>query len=426
MTSREATADLKGHRLLLIDDEEIVLAGLRATLGREGYQLVTATNSFAALDELKKTPFSTIICDHQMPGITGLEFLAQAKGIQPNATRILITAVLSLDTVIDAINKGEIYRFIVKPWLREELLTTVKNAVQRCELIHRNAALQTDALAMNERLKNLNQSMEQQMARVAEQNQHLAVLNQTLAKNLQRHVQLGVHVLEIFYPLLGNQTRRVHEICNAIADTLHLPTEQRRVLEMSAWLHDIGLVGIPRQLIRRWEQNREGVQKDEKLFLESHPILSENLVQSIHHLEEVGTIIRVHHERFDGTGFPDQLKGEEVPWLGRLLAVAVGFAESNQDNADAVDAVKLSSGTAYDPEAVRAFLRALPKAKGPRKEREVLLSELQPGMVLAKGIYTANGLLLIPEGQPLSTSSIDKLLNHNRANPISQSLLVYC
>jgi CheY-like chemotaxis protein len=85
-------------------------------------------NAVKALETLQHNQFSVIITDQQMPILTGLECLAQAKQMQPNATRVLITAVLSLSTVIDAINKGEIYRFIVKPWLREELLVTVKKS----------------------------------------------------------------------------------------------------------------------------------------------------------------------------------------------------------------------------------------------------------------------------------------------------------
>jgi len=426
MNPTESNTDPKLHRILVIDDEEIVLVGLRETLAREGHQVVTASNPFLALQELQKQPFSVIISDHHMPGVTGLEFLAQAKEIQPDATRILITAVLSLDTVIDAINHGEIYRFIVKPWLREELLATVKSAVQRYDLIRRNSALQAEAIALNQQFMELNKSLELQMARVAEQNQNLLKLNEALAENLQHSVQLGLHVLQTFHPALGNQAWRVHEVCRAMADTLNLSIEKRQALGFSAWLHDIGLIGIHRDIIQRLEENPDSLSPSEKTLLQSHPILGQDLVQFGHHLEEVGVIIRAHHERFDGTGFPDQLKGEAIPWLSRLLAVAVGFAEFNGEDDNAVEAVKLSSGTAYDPDAVRAFLRALPKATVPRKEREVLLAELAPGMVLAKGIYTANGLLLIPEGQPLCESSINKIQNHNRVDPISQALLVYC
>jgi response regulator RpfG family c-di-GMP phosphodiesterase len=426
MNPPEASASSKLPHVLLIDDEAIVLAGLRETLARERYQVVTAANSFAALEELKKQSFAVIICDHHMPGVTGLEFLSKAKEIQPDATRILITAVLSLDTVIGAINKGEIYRFIVKPWLREELLATVKNAVQRHELLRHNAALQAEALALNQQLGALNRSLEQQVACVAEQNQNLARLNQALAANLQRSVQLGLHVLQTFQPALANQAWRAHEVCQAMAATLRLSPEKAQALEISAWLHDIGLVGIHRALIHRWENQPEALSDADRNLVQSHPVLGQELVRFVDHLQEVGVIIRSHHERYDGTGFPDQLKGGEIPWLGRLLAVAVGFAEANCDDLTAVEAVKMASGSAYDPDAVRVFLRALPQATVPRREREVLLSELQPGMVLANGIYTANGLLLIPEGQPLNEHSIDKLQNHNRVNPICQTLLVYC
>ena len=146
----------------------MVLKGLRDTLTREGYNVVTAANPFLGLEELKRHTFSVIISDNHMPGMMGMQFLAQAREIQPNASRILITAVLSLDTVIDAINKGEIYRFIVKPWLREELLATVKNAVQRYELIDNNTVLQSKAVVMNRELTEANRALELQIARVAD------------------------------------------------------------------------------------------------------------------------------------------------------------------------------------------------------------------------------------------------------------------
>lgn len=259
MSLPETTPVAAPHRLLIVDDEQVVLAGLRETLVREGYEVVTAANPFAALDDLKRQNFSVIISDHQMPGVTGLEFLAQAKELQPNAARILITAVLSLDTVIDAINKGEIYRFIVKPWLREELLATVRNAVQRFELLDHNTVIRTRAMVMSRELTETNRALQEQLARIDAQNASLAQLNRALTDNLQHSVQLGLHVLQFFLPTLGNQARRAHEICLALADTLHLPAEKRQVLEFAAWLHDIGLVAIPRDLIRRWETEPENL-----------------------------------------------------------------------------------------------------------------------------------------------------------------------
>ena len=414
------------HRVLVVDDEEIVLVALRETLVRSGYLVSTAPDPLPALELLQTHQFSVIITDQQMPSMTGLDFLTKVKQIQPDASRILITAVLSLDTVIDAINRGEIYRFIIKPWLREELLATVQNAVQRYELQCRNSSLQATTLAMNEKLTQLNKQMEAQMARVAEQNDQLTRLNEALEQNLHRSVELCVNTMQTFYPTLGNQARRAFEVCRSMGEVLDLPAEQRQTLEISAWLHDIGLIGVPRQLIKKWQQEPQELDEAERALIEHHPILGQELAGFVDHLTAVGSTIRGHHERFDGLGYPDALSGDRIPWLARLLAVAVAFAESRLDPEDAIQNVRLGSGTIYDPEAVRVFARALPKAAVPRKEKEVLLSELTPGMVLAKGIYTANGLLLIPEGQQLSATYIDKLMNHNRINPINQSLVVYC
>ena len=105
-SNRGDIASFTLRRVLVVDDEEIVLVALRETLRREGYQVVTAASPLAALELVKQEVFAVIISDHQMPGMTGLDFLSQAKSIQPDATRILITAVLSLDTVIEAINRG--------------------------------------------------------------------------------------------------------------------------------------------------------------------------------------------------------------------------------------------------------------------------------------------------------------------------------
>jgi response regulator RpfG family c-di-GMP phosphodiesterase len=426
MPADSKTADPALHRILTVDDEEIVLVALRETLRREGYDVTTASDATQALALLRQKTFSVILTDHQMPLMTGLEFLDQAKQLQPDATRILITAVLSLNTVIEAINKGEIYRFIVKPWLREELLVTVRNAVQRYELLCRNAVLQAATLAMNEKLSRLNASMADQIKREAEQNQQLARLNEALAKNLESSVSLCLRTMETFYPVLGSQARRVFELCKAMGQILQLSAEQRQILELSAWLHDIGLVGVPRHLIKQWHQEPETLEEPELALVQHHPVLGQELASFVDPLEAVGSVIRAHHERHDGQGYPDQLAGENIPWLGRLLAVAVYYAECRHEGSEAIDAVKLGSGSRFDPDAVRAFMRAFPRALVPRKEREVMLAELVPGMVLAKGIYTANGLLLIPEGQKLSAPFIDKLRNHNRISPISQSLLVYC
>jgi response regulator RpfG family c-di-GMP phosphodiesterase len=419
MESSPSTAQPTGAHILIVDDEEIILLALRETLALEGYQVHTFNHPLRALEAVKQQEFAVILSDQKMPDLSGLDFLAQARQLRPNATRILITAVLSLDTVIESINRGEIYRFIVKPWYREELLATIHNAVQRYDLICRNEALQARTLAMNRELQ-------AQVAHIGEQNEQLVRVSKALEQNLDRSLQVGLHMLEAFLPPLGSQARRVHKLSRAMAEVLQLPPEQTRVLEIASWLCDLGLLAVPRALIRRWQINPQSLTEPELHTIQQHPLLGETLAQFAQPLEGVGAAIRGHHERFDGRGYPDRLGGGEIPWLARLLAVAVGYAESTRDPVSTSEMIKHQAGTVYDPEAVRVFVRALPRSSIPRKEREVLLSELRPGMTLAQGVYTANGMLLVPEGQCLTQTSIDKVLNHDRVSPIRHALLVYC
>ncbi len=416
----------KSPPILIVDDEEIILTALQEILRRAGFEAVTFADPLAAVAELKHRNFSVVISDQTMPGMSGLEVMAEARKLQPFATRILITAVLRLDTVIEAINKGEIFRFIVKPWLREEFVATVQNAVQRYELICQNSRLHSTTQSMNEQLVELNRSLEQQIQLVAQQNQQLAGMNGALEQNLVRSLELCVRTMQTFYPTLGSQTWRVAEICKSIAASLQLSPADRHVFESSALLHDIGLVGLQRQLIKKWHEGREPLTTAEKALIEQHPILGQELAHFGSGLEKVGEVIRAHHEHYDGSGYPDQLVGEKIPWLARLLAVVVAYASSPSTSPEAVEQIKTHSGTWYDPEAVRALVRTLSVIRVTRREREIDLGELRPGMTLSRCIYTSNGLVLVPEGQQLNATYIEKLLNHNRIQPLGQTLVVYC
>jgi len=150
-------------RILVVDDEEIVLVALRDTLRQQGYEVEAAADAVRALAVLKRHPVAVVLTDQQMPALTGLEFLAQVKQIQPDATRILITAVLNLNTVIDAINKAEVFRFVLKPWQREDLLAAVQSAVQK----HESVIQDRHRLAANEALARRIEELERQLRETA-------------------------------------------------------------------------------------------------------------------------------------------------------------------------------------------------------------------------------------------------------------------
>src|SRR5215207_6269551 len=169
------------NTILIVDDEPVVLEALTFTLEREGFHVVGCTSPLKALAILHDRDFSVIISDQRMPEMMGLDFLVECRRIRPDCSRILITAVLALPTIVDAINKGEIFRFVAKPWLREELLATVRNAVQRHDLVSRNAVLQAETQRLNEQLRDANIALEAKVRDLEQQKQHLDAANRDLA-----------------------------------------------------------------------------------------------------------------------------------------------------------------------------------------------------------------------------------------------------
>jgi response regulator RpfG family c-di-GMP phosphodiesterase len=411
--------------ILIVDDEPVVLTALKVTLEREGFPVVACTSPVKALAVLKERNFAVIISDQRMPEMMGLDFLIESRRQRPNTSRILITAVLALPTIVDAINKGEIFRFIAKPWLREELIATVRNAVQRYELVTRNEVLQAETQNLNTQLREANSALEAQVKDLERQRQHLDSANRELATNYENSLELCRRILTTYDPILGGQAKALVEFATQMAATDKFTDPERHALRSAAWLCDLGLIGVPREMLRAFRTKTEQLTDRERGMLHNHPIYSQTLASLVDPRSEVGEVIRAHHERYDGRGYPDGLSGDAIPWAARCLGVAVGFVESGFSKTAAIDALLAKSGTEYDPEAVRLFLKVANLVQLPKQVREIMLDELEPGMVLANGIYSPHGLLLIGEGQPLSSTTIAKILSHNRVTPISQRLLVY-
>ena len=404
--------------ILVVDDDLAVLDSLTEQLKCEGYTVLASATVEGAWELLRSHRFALIISDQKMPGMLGTELLAEAKRLQPHSSRILITGMLSADTVINAINQGEIFRFLAKPWLRAELLATVTNAVARYELISSNANLQMQTAQLNEQL-------EAKLEELGAKKKALDAANAALQTNFDHSLELCYRIINTFYPLLGQHTKQVVEICQRMVESGHFSEEEERVLIASAWLHDIGLVGFERSLLHRFFSTPESLTDDDRKLLQQHSIYGQALATFVDQLTGVGETIRAHHERFDGGGYPDGLAGEMIPRTARCLAVAVHFVECGVPKDSAMQGILRQSGTAFDPEAVRLFLRSIPSSEVPRTMREVLVEELSPGMKLATGIYSPSGLLLMGEGQELNLPTIEKIKNHNLRTSVTQRLLVY-
>src|SRR5436190_23891713 len=129
------------ERLLVVDDEAPILHALQRTFEAAGYEVIACADPSEALDRLREKPFQVLSADYMMPGMTGAEFLAQAKALQPETIRILLTAAHDFSAAVDAVNNGEIFRILAKTWKRVELLGTVRRASDPSALRERNRQL---------------------------------------------------------------------------------------------------------------------------------------------------------------------------------------------------------------------------------------------------------------------------------------------
>lgn len=417
--------DKNSTNILVLDDDEIILIALRENLIAQGYSVTTANKPSGAIELLQEQAFSVIISDQRMPEMSGLEFFERVKEIQPHASRILITGVLKLDIVIDAINKGEIFRFIAKPWIREELIATVKNAVQRYHLVVSNERLQKETLALNESLANSNRDLQQKIEEISAQKAELAASKKALEKNLERSMELCYQLTSSFHAILGEHAKAAMDLCQLLVDNGPFTQKEQHVLKASASLYNLGLIGVSRDLLSRYFKGASNLTTDEKKLIHHYPCYGETLAFFVDDLEDVAKTIRSHKERWDGSGFPDGLAGESIPKLARYLSVVVHYIQSSASRDDTLESIINLSGKHFDPEAVRLFLKVTRVMSLPRKVKEIMFSDLREGMSLAKGLYSPTGLLLIPQGHVLNSHSLKKIQEHNRVYPIHEELLVY-
>ncbi len=250
-------------------------------------------------------------------------------------------------------------------------------------------------------------------------------LRDALDSTFEQSTRFCYQLLNAFDPLLGDQARAVVDICARMAKSRYFPPEEKASFLSAAWLHDLGLINYPRSLLHRMHSDPASLSDDEQKAFRHHPARGQQLVFFADNMRRVGEIIRAHHERFDGHGYPDGFAGETIPWPARCLAIAVFFVDCNLPKEQALETIQNQAGSAFDPEAVRLFFQMTQAGSLPLRVREVMADDLAPGMRLANAISNTAGLLLFPEGMELTEAVIAKIRNHNMLCSVTQRFLVF-
>ena len=311
------------YNILLVDDEEDNLALLYRTL-RGTYNLEKTTSPLKALEILKEKQFELVISDHKMPEMDGVEFLKRVQLEHPNVMRILLTAYSDANILIDAINYAKIYRYIKKPYNPEELQLIVASALEYYQLKYDNDKLIND-------LKEL----------------------------FSGTIKAIMEALDAKDSYTSGRSKRITYYSILIAKQLGLSTIDVGKVELAGMLHDIGMIGVSDEILYKVDS----LTQEEYDEIKKHITYSVKILEDIKQLKDVVEIIKYHHEKYDGTGYPYGIKGEDIPIGSRIIAVADAFDSviSNRiyrnkvEYAEALEKIKAGSGTQFEPVVIKAF-----------------------------------------------------------------------
>ncbi|MBL8428860.1 MAG: response regulator [Dechloromonas sp.] len=422
----EATAP---PTLLFVDDEPGILSALRRLFRPHGYRIFIAEGGAAGLEVLETEQIDLVISDMRMPEMDGATFLKEVRSRWPNVMRILLTGYADITSTVAAINQGEIYRYISKPWDDNEIVSIVGEAIEHQSLKRENLRLTSLTQAQNDQLKELNASLEQKVAdRTAELRQALSFVEQThseLKKAFLTSVQVFAGLIELRSGPAGSQMsghgRRVADHARSVAQRLKLPEAEVQNIMLAGLLHDIGKLGLPDDLLAK---SFNALTPEQRAQVMKHPVIGQNILMGIEKFKEAAILVRHHHECFDGNGYPDHLAGIAIPQGSRILQVVNEYdslligtlAQRALKPAEALNFLIDNRGKRYDPAVVDAFATLLSETvKTGFTEVPLRTLHLKPGMVLSRDFLHRDGYLLLAKSTALTAEIIAQLAKMEHA-----------
>jgi len=369
------------ERVLLIDDDPNVLSGLKRQL-RNSFDVTTANGGAEAVETVKTSaPFAVVVSDMRMPGIDGVETLEKIRKIAPETVRTMLTGNADQQTAIDAINKGNIFRFFNKPCPKDVMEEGLIAAVRQYKLV------------------------------TAEKN----LLEQTLAGS----VKVLTDVLALSDPELFQQSARIREWAKKIKPKLSL--EYSWHLDLAAMLAPIGRVAVPKETLNK-EKKGEALSTAEQQLIARVPEISRDLISNIPRLKDVAEIIYYQDKNFDGSGFPVRaigeestiLEGESIPQISRLLKILNVLAQVSKTAMPAkaeFDFIEKSSGM-YDPDLLKLVRRVLDDQNTGEEASELLeigINLIRAGDILQADLKNCDNQLLLAVDYEITDAQVRRL-----------------
>lgn len=329
--------------VLFIDDDPMILRAAERALRSSDLQLDVAKSGEQGLQMMEAKSYAAVVADFQMPGLDGIQLLEQVRERWPDIVRILITGHTDFELALQAINRVGLYRFLTKPWNAEDLIATLQQGCAQFELVQ-----------SNRRLTSLLET----------KNSELLQVNKTLESDVQRRTSdlLGglLNALDLRDTETQWHSRRVALYSRRLAQQLDLEMVEQLDVERGALLHDIGKIGVSDTILLKPGKLTE----DEWTEMRRHTIYGYNITKSIGFLGNARLLVRSHHERHDGKGYPDAIDGPDIYVGARIFAVIDTYDAMTSDRPYrkalpshvAREEIEKNRGSQFDPDCVDAFL----------------------------------------------------------------------
>ncbi|MHC8409808.1 HD domain-containing phosphohydrolase [Pseudomonas sp. Hz4] len=425
-------------KVLLVDDEESILNSLRRLLRGQPYEVLLATSGAQALEIMEQQSIDLVMTDARMPNMDGATLLAHIHRLYPTTTRILLTGYADMPTIIKAINEGKIHRYISKPWNDEEMLLTLRQSLAHQHSERERQRLEQLTRRQNAQLKSLNITLEKHVAARTAELQQTADMLDLAYEELKRSYVTGTEVFSLLanlrLPPAKQTNRQIIELVRVYCRLHELDEGTSRDLAMAAALYNIGklswtdsMITAPADLLHHNDRER----------YRGYPKQSESLLMTLDPMKDAARLILHHQERWDGSGFPDRLKGEAIPFGSRLLKLAVDFIELQRglilerlmNSDEALVYIRSYAGRLYDPELVEDFIQVCAAYLSDVSLADPMVKvlttrEVAPGMILARNLNADNGMLLLNAGKVLNGPLVEKLIAFEAMEGAKYSIFV--
>ncbi len=353
---------MKNHTVLFVDDEANILKALKRLLRHEPFEVLTATSASEALEQLQRFDIQVVISDQRMPEMSGADFLSRIRERHPETIRMMLTGYTEIDVAVEAINRGEIFRLITKPWNEDELKSSLRQAIDHFQMKQEIKRLNQVSREQNFKLQDMNRNLED---KVRERTHQVDQKNRDLRKGYIQTIRALAEAIDAKDAYTRGHSERVAVYASRLARELNLDKKMIERVYFSGLLHDVGKIGIPDAIISKPARLTEMEYEE----IKRHPEIGAKILEPVEFLSNIAPCVRHHHEWFDGSsrGYPDRLAGNKIPLPSRIILVADTVEAMTSDRpyrkglpmTVVIDELAKFSGRQFDPTIVDAFMRLL-------------------------------------------------------------------